>query len=409
MRQQGLPIRITRAVSDTLQEGARSAHHQGKETCFLLFAERGVIVHAIRAGQPIEHAAMTRPDFAAADAVTRDMIAQGFNHVGQAHIHLGYPGASSGDISTLRDVAKAGSPGYVCIVANITGDGPATLTGHTVDAEGKVYDHAIEVVDERPAYEPLIPLARRKMKALHCGVGTGGCTVLHHEALFGLDEVTVLEHDEFEERNALRHYVDRRTAKKRVKKGRWAKSFYGARTTSKLRTITRQITPQNRSWLQRIVRRHDLVIDCTGHPIARQLLSEACKAARKPLVSAGVFEQASGGFVFLQDTEEQDACTSGCLFNLTKHTRNDDRQTLDALARDYGFTPEQLDAQQGTFTDVTMVAALQAKVILEFIKGITHPANLYLIDNQALTLRKAFVKQSATCTNCHPELLERSI
>lgn len=65
------------------------------------------------------------------------------------------------------------------------------------------------------------------------------------------------------------------------------------------------------------------------------------------------------------------------------------------------MTPEQLEAQQGLFTDVTMVAALQAKVVLDFIKGSEQPANLYLIDNQALTLRKAFVKQSATCSNCH--------
>lgn len=115
----------------------------------------------------------------------------------------------------------------------------------------------------------------------------GGCTLLHHEALFGVAEITILEPDSFEERNALRHLVDRRAAKKGISKARWAKSFFSARTTAKLRIVTRQIKPQTLPWLLRLVHRHDLVIDCTGHPIARQLLSEACREARKPLICAG--------------------------------------------------------------------------------------------------------------------------
>jgi len=402
MTLEGLPIRIANDVALTLQQGARVAQEHGKETCFLLFARDGVIARAERAGQPVEHAAMTRPDFAAADAILRELQEQGLTHVGQAHVHLGYGSASSGDIQTLRDVARAGMPGYLCIVANITEES-VTLTGHSVDAQQNVYAHAIDILDERPAYEPLIPPERRKIKLLHFGAGTGGCVVLHHEALFNLDALTVGDHDTFVERNAQRHYVAPRTARKGIKKTRWVKEFVGPRTTAKLRTITRQITPQHKPWLFRLVQEHDLIVDATGHPIARQLLSEACKAARKPLVSAGVFEKASGGFVFLQGPNANDACTAGCLFKLTKHTRSDDTATLDALARDYGFTPDQLDAQQGLFTDVATVGVLQAKVLLEYIKGASHTANLYLIDNQALTLRKAFVKQSSTCSLCHPD------
>lgn len=401
-------MRITREVEAALQEGARTGRERGKETCFVLFAKHGVIVRAIRAGQPLEHAAMTRPDFDASDTLVREMREEGFDHVGQAHVHLGHPGASGGDFRTLRQVAADGWPGYHCVVANIAGNGLVTLTGHSVDAEGNPYDHEIEIVADRIAYEPLIPAQAHNIALAHFGLGTGGCTVAHQEALWQLRALLYIDHDAFVERNAQRHYVSPRAAKRGIKKTRWADEFVKPRTRAAVRTIAREVTPQRKAWLQDVAQGHDLVVDCMGHPMARQLISEACKTARTPLITAGVFDEAKGGFVFVQGAREEDACVSGCLFKLTKHSRSDDRETLDHLARDYGMTPDQLDAQQGLFTDVTMIAALQAKVILEFIKGVDQPANLYLIDNQTLTLRKAFVKQSARCTNCHPER-ERSI
>ncbi len=323
--------------------------------------------------------------------------------MGEAHVHFNLSGPSSGDLGTLRRVAIEDDwPGFLCIVANITSaDAPASLTCHSVDREGIVYRHDLDVIDEPEEYQPLIPTDRRGVKYLQLGLGSGGCLVAHQSALWGIEQLRFVDHDTLEKHNAARHLASRRDAGK--KKTKWLSSFLAPRTTSTIRTHARQITPQNRPWLDRLIEQHDLVGECTGHPVTREIVSEACKQLGKPVVFAGVFAKASGGYVFVQHPEREAACNR-CLFKLTRHSANDDTQTIEGLTRDYGFTPEQLNAQIGLFTDVSMTAILQAKILLDLIKGVDHPTNLYLIDNQALTLRKAFVKQSSTCSLCHPNL-----
>ena len=401
MTREGVPIRITREVENTLREGARAARERGTETCFLLFAQDGVIMGADRVGQPLEHAAMTRPDFTAGDALVRERREDGFAHVGQAHVHLGYGSASSGDIQTLRDVAQRGLAGYVCIVANITSDGRVTLTAHTVDAEGSVYEHTIDVVEQRPEYEPLIPTTRRDIAYLQLGIGSGGSEVAQQAARWGVRQLTFIDHDRLEARNAQRHHATIAEAEKHIKKTTWVRRHLKHRTTSRIVTHARQLSPNDRDWLRERIAEHDVIGECTGHPVVREIVSEECWALGKPLVTAGVFERAKGGYVFVQHGSSDAACNR-CLFKLNRHTARDDHETIEQLTRDYGFTPEQLERQLGLFTDIGLTAILQAKVLLDLIRGIEHDANLYLIDNQALSLRKAFVKQSSTCSLCHP-------
>lgn len=378
MTTRGAPIRITTEVQRTIQEGARTAAERGRETCFLLFARDGVIVDAVRAGEPVEHAAMTRPDFAASDAIVQEKHEQGRQHVGQAHSHLRYPGASSGDIATLREIDR---PGYVCIVANVTGDAPVALTGHTVDADGNEYSHLIEVVEQRPEYDPFIPPERRDMSCLQIGLGSGGSEVASQSAHWGLRRVGYLDFESLEPHNALRHRATKHQAKKGIKKTTWVRGYVTPRTTSEVVTYDREISPSNREWLRERLAEYDFIAECTGHPIVRQIVSEECRAAGKPLVMAGVFERAKGGYVFVQQAASDAACNQ-CLFKLTRHSRSDDHETIEHLTRDYGFTPEQLERQLGLFTDVSLTAVLQAKVLLDLIRGTEHPENLYLIDNK---------------------------
>jgi molybdopterin/thiamine biosynthesis adenylyltransferase len=407
MTKQGAPITITREVQETLEEGARAARKRGKETCFLLFGCDGVIVRADRVGEPVEHAAMTRPDFTASDELLQQRRHEGLTHNGQAHVHLGYGPASNGDWRTLHTEVDNDNAGYICVVANITGHDAVTLTGHTVDAKHNEYEHAIEIIEPRTEYEPVIPAARRDMSYLQIGIGSGGSEVAEQSAYWGVKKVAYLDHQKLETRNARRHHATRREAKNHIKKTTWARRHVTARTTSEVVTYDHEISPQHRDWLRETLGEYDLIAECSGHPIVRQIVSEECRSLGKPLVMAGVFERAKGGYVFVQHAQPDAACNQ-CLFKLTRHSRSDDHETIEHLTRDYGFTPEQLERQLGLFTDVSLTAILQAKVLLDLIRGVTHTENLYLIDNQALTLRKAFVKQSATCTNCHPEL-ERSI
>lgn len=395
---EGASIRITPRAHDALEQGARAALAKQRETCFVLFGQHGTITHAIRAGEPEEHAAMTRPDYAASDQTVQEMHEQGYDQMGQAHVHFGYGGPSGGDIQSLQDNAP---PGYLCLVVNITPAGTTTLFCVSVDEAGSVVEHPVKMLVDQPEYDPLIPLARRELRYLQDGLGSGGCTVAQQSGTWGIKQLTFIDGDTLEVRNSERHLAPRKAAGKT--KTAWVRSFLKPRTTSKITTYARAITPQNRPWLRALLRAHDIVGECTGHPVVRELISEECRALGKPVVFAGVFKQASGGYVFLQHPERTAACNR-CLFKLTRHAARDDRETLEQLTRDYGFTPEELERQIGLFTDVSLTAILQAKVILDLIKGVAHDANLYLIDNQALTLRQAFVKQSATCTNCHPDL-----
>jgi len=400
MTTRGAPIPCITEVVNTLTTGARDARQRGKETCFILSARDGVIVRADRVGEPEEHAAMTRPDFVASDKLVQALREQGLAHVGVAHVHFNHPGASRGDMGTLHTEVDNDNAGYICVVANIT-DGVVTLTGHTVDADHSEYEHAIEII-ERSEYDPVISAERRDMSYLQIGIGSGGSEVAHQSARWELRKIGYVDNDKLEPRNASRHNATRREATKRIKKTTWVRRYVTPRTTSQIATYDREISPRNREWLRRLLTDYDLIAECTGHPVVRQIVSEECRSLGKPLVTAGVFERAKGGYVFVQHTQPDAACNQ-CLFKLTRHSRSDDHETIEHLTRDYGFTPEQLERQLGLFTDVSLTAVLQAKVLLDLIRGVTHTENLYLIDNQELTLRKAFVKQSATCTTCHPE------
>lgn len=403
MARPGARIRITTDALAEIRQLAQRAWRRGCETCFYLFARPdGAINRVVRAGDPEEYTAMTRPDTVAATTLVARMHRDGLVMVGEGHVHRGYPGPSRGDLATARNVAlEQGRPGFLCLVANMTApDAAPDLTAHSVGADGTLYEHQLAEAVERPAYEPLIPHDRQRRRYVQYGLGSGGSMVALQSASWGLSRVTYVDHDTLEPRNSARHLAPRRAAG--TKKTTWTRRFLTPRTTSEIRTYAKEVTPRNQSWLRKLVREHDVVADCTGHPVVRELISEACKTIGRPLVTAGVFAKAAGGYVFVQGPEPTAACNR-CLFKLTTHSQRDDAETLDQLTRDYGFTSQELNAQLGLFTDVNVTAALQAKVLLDVIKGVQHDANLYLIDNQAITVRSVRIQQSKTCTTCNHE------
>ncbi|EGX95277.1 molybdenum cofactor biosynthetic protein (CnxF), putative [Cordyceps militaris CM01] len=71
--------------------------------------------------------------------------------------------------------------------------------------------------------------------------------------------------------------------------GRWRTQPAALNPSITYHAHATQLTPQNAA---SILRAYDLVLDCTDHPAARYLISDACVLLRKPLVSASAFQTA---------------------------------------------------------------------------------------------------------------------
>jgi hypothetical protein len=122
-------------------------------------------------------------------------------------------------------------------------------------------------------------------------------------------------------------------------------------------------------------------------------LSSLARQAQRPVVHAGVFPRGSGGFVFL---DTPGAACYACLFALHLDATAEDEDTMRTLKEQYGLTEDQLNAQLGLWADVHLVASLHVKVLLEHLKGTT-TSNLYLIDNERLTITDHHIAPRSTC------------
>jgi bacteriocin biosynthesis cyclodehydratase domain-containing protein len=156
-----------------------------------------------------------------------------------------------------------------------------------------------------------------------------------------------------------------------------------------------------------LARTSDVIVDATGHPIANHLLSEIGRETGKPVISAAVFAKGSGGFVLRQDATPTSPCYA-CLHHLTRRAASDDTATMDQLIHQYGFTPEELDAHVGLYTDANLIAAFLAKALLDLRRRDPLPTdpNLWIIDNALATVTSHRFRQNPTCPSCHPNTEE---
>jgi molybdopterin/thiamine biosynthesis adenylyltransferase len=338
------------------------------------------IEHFVSAGTPRASGAMIEPDFTASAQAIAPYQQRGFDVLGEAHSHLSLIGASAGDIKTLRDVSTH-YPGYLCLV---TAPGP-TITAHSIE-DGAAVEHAVVAQEYR-----LDTNAVRRMNVLQLGLGSGGSALTPQLCKLGLHTITVADNDVLEGRNLERHLATTQDIGKA--KVDVFKRFARGRTTSRIRTIRHPLTSETRALFEKEFARADCVINAMGHPVASRTASHLGHTTGTPVIHAAVFEEASGGFVFLDLPEG--ACYS-CLYPLNLAPAADDAQTLATLTEQYGFSEDELSAQLGLWTDINVVAALQAKVFLDFLKGKTMP-NLYVVDNDHNTVAQHMIPQREGC------------
>lgn len=117
------------------------------------------------------------------------------------------------------------------------------------------------------------------------GAGGLGCPVLQYLAGAGVGRLTIVDHDRVEETNLHRQplYAMADIGKPKAEAARAAVRRFNPGIT--VETVAERLTPQNAAAL---VAGADLVVDAADSFAATYILSDACLAAAKPLVSASV-------------------------------------------------------------------------------------------------------------------------
>ncbi|HEX6641904.1 MAG TPA: ThiF family adenylyltransferase [Thermoanaerobaculia bacterium] len=327
---------------------------------------------------------MTRPDYGAAGEAIAPYLDDGFEVVGEWHRHDNLPRPSGGDVQTLRDIEDQ-FPGYLCVITSTNGERQLT-TAHSLE-HGRLEEHT--VVIER--YEVLSREMTRGKSLLIHGAGSGEAAMYTQTLKLGFQHITINDPDVFEERNLERHIADRTAVGK--SKTEYLKRFARGRTKSTVRALQLRIDANTQPQLEREIQAHDVVLNATGDPLASLRIDHMARRYGKTVIHAAVFSRGRGGFVFI--ARPDGACYADAQ-QLDVRTVADDNATMRLLREQYGYTEEELAAQVGLWADVTTVAALQLKVLVEHLKG-KATNNLYIIDNERLTIEQRTIARRPNC------------
>lgn len=390
-------VEFTREAYQEWLERCQQARERGTETHAYLLGRRSlaevIITVVLCVGHVIEEAIMMRPDYGGSAVAMRPYLDAGFVVLGEVHKHPdNMPGPSSGDRRMLLDIPSDVFPGYLCMVTSLV-DGEPVTTAHSVQ-DGAIIEHPVRVIDN--AYPALLPTSIKDARVLQLGAGSGASLTPLQLAKLGVQEIMIIDHDHDEDRNLRRHLATRSAIGK--SKAKYQRNFLKDRSTSRIRARDFEISAKTVDQLEAEIARHTLVVNGTGHPVASVLISRSCARHAKPVIRAGAFARGSGGFVFIQ--VPGGACYE-CLYGLKLQNVSEDKETMETLTKQYGYSEEELHAQLGLWADVNTIASIQSKVIVEYLKyGRLHD-NLYLVDNHQLTITKRFVQQRNDCTVCN--------
>ena len=152
--------------------------------------------------------------------------------------------------------------------------------------------HEDEAMSERYARQMVLsevgPAGQAKLAAasvLVVGAGGLGCPVLQYLAGAGVGHLTVVDHDMVEETNLHRQPLYGMADIGKPKAEAAAARLERFNPTIEAVAVVRRLTPQNAATL---VANADLVVDAADSFAVSYILSDACFAAAKPLVSASV-------------------------------------------------------------------------------------------------------------------------
>ena len=117
------------------------------------------------------------------------------------------------------------------------------------------------------------------------GAGGLGCPVLHYLAGAGVGRIVIVDHDSVEETNLHRQplYAMPDIGRPKAERARAALLRFNPQIA--VEAVVERLTPQN---VAHLVARADVIVDAADSFAVTYMLSDACHAAAKPLVSASV-------------------------------------------------------------------------------------------------------------------------
>jgi molybdopterin/thiamine biosynthesis adenylyltransferase/rhodanese-related sulfurtransferase len=117
------------------------------------------------------------------------------------------------------------------------------------------------------------------------GAGGLGCPVLHYLAGAGIGRLVVIDHDIVEESNLHRQPLYRMSDLGKPKAETACAALAGFNPDVAVEAVVERLTPQN---VERLAARADVIVDAADSYAVTYMLSDACAAIGKPLVSASV-------------------------------------------------------------------------------------------------------------------------
>jgi molybdopterin/thiamine biosynthesis adenylyltransferase len=205
----------------------------------------------------------------------------------------------------------------------------------------------------------------RAARVLVVGLGSGGSTVALELAKAGVGHLTLVDPDQLEERNLIRHECDARYLG-RNKAEAVADLIAYRNPQAEVEAIHADLFELGER-AERAVTDADLVAVCTDAEPPKQLLNRLCVTAGVPAIYAGVYARGVGGEVIRYGGWREDACYA-CVTSVLKDSAPlpDDEEDLDYGAIDADGT---LHGAPGLGLDVRLIALLHAKLCLLELLG----------------------------------------
>lgn len=211
-----------------------------------------------------------------------------------------------------------------------------------------------------------------KLRVLIAGAGSGGSQVALQLCLSGVRQFSVIDNDELEVENVIRHVCGMR--------------YLGQRKVDALHDVLLDRNPDVtvhpyhediETWdgLEAEVEQCDVVVLATDNEVTRYQLNELCVNTMTPFVVGRVFTRGIGGEVFTYRPESGGclACLEDFLERGTKYRQG--IREIDLIPEDerderlYGLNAEEIKDSPGLAVDISFITAFHTRFVLDALSN----------------------------------------
>jgi molybdopterin-synthase adenylyltransferase len=217
------------------------------------------------------------------------------------------------------------------------------------------------------------------VKVLIAGCGSGGSAVALHLVMAGVRNLTLLDNDELEVENVIRHICGRRYIGER-KVNAVADVLLDRNPNASIRKLDEDI--QNFPGLEAEVKAADVVVIATDNEPTRYQINALCVQHRKPFVVARVFTRGIGGeaFAFRPGTGGCLACLETFLERspFREGIREIELVSEEEREQVYGMEVDEIKDSPGLSLDIGFITGFHARFVLDAIaRGLSEPPKYF--------------------------------